>query len=359
MAKLRESLTTTTSPLSAEKLANFLVQKQHLTQGQANDILAGLTQSGVNLAEEDAETMEASEDSSVFASNIFVAKKVSTPPPEEEDEIRLVPLEEDAAETKKSRAINIEEDVPSLGLVAPEEPPRPRRSSDQPGIRIAEVVEGLDVGEGVNVGPIADPPSIKEAAAAARRATRLGRDGKKDQRRKNSQKIKRPGTRHSSSWVAALSSSCSLPAAPFGSCSIGNQAIKSWPSRESAQERRSIRHAIEHFQEFLTSSPRHAEHSLARVELAMLRIRQPTEANDFEQALTAAETEVQAIEEEEAFKKGSRRVGLAHAANCPRPGETGGASAAHVRRLQETRRAGQQGSRALQQHGLRAETASR
>jgi hypothetical protein len=68
MVKLRETLAATKSPLSAEKLANFLVQKQHLTQRQANDILAGLTQSGVNLVEEDDEGTEGSEDSSVFAS---------------------------------------------------------------------------------------------------------------------------------------------------------------------------------------------------------------------------------------------------------------------------------------------------
>src|SRR5262245_47521112 len=92
MVKLRESLAATRSPLSAEKLAAFLVQKKHLSESQANDILAGLTQSGVNLVEEDLER-EAGESSSIFGPTVTGHRNPPHDEPEAEDEIRLVPIE--------------------------------------------------------------------------------------------------------------------------------------------------------------------------------------------------------------------------------------------------------------------------
>src|SRR5262249_52838130 len=71
MTRLRDSLSGTNRPLSAEALAKFLVLKKQISERQARDVLSELTQSGVNLVEEDKEDDEGkAEDSSIFAANI-------------------------------------------------------------------------------------------------------------------------------------------------------------------------------------------------------------------------------------------------------------------------------------------------
>ena len=59
--------------------------------------------------------------------------------------------------------------------------------------------------------------------------------------------------------------------------------------------------AIQRFQDFLTAAPSHPEHSAAKVQLSMTRIRQATESHDFEQALSIAQTELKSVEDEPAF----------------------------------------------------------
>ena len=114
MAKLRDSVAEIRKPLSADALANFLVQKKLLSRDQANDVLAGLTQSGVNLTEEDADSVtggNASESSSIFASHIISHPTTTSPPPaaSEDDEIRLVPLEEDIEPDRPKSDVVIDE----------------------------------------------------------------------------------------------------------------------------------------------------------------------------------------------------------------------------------------------------------
>lgn len=312
MVKLRESLAAQKSPLSAEALAKFLVTKQHLTQRQANDILGGLTQSGVNLAEEDADT-ERGEDSSIFASHIGSFKPHTPPPAEEEDEIRLAPIDDEApAKTKLTLQPIDEEDVPTLGVVVeeeplmPVEPPHERRKTSRPEIRVAEVIEEVDNSEMVEIAAVPDSPKLADAAPAIRRSTGLSRGGKKDGK-KDSKKKK--STKDKKSWDSPLIliGGGSLVFLLLAGALIW--FLLNWQSGDQklelardAMKSGAYQQAIKHFEDFLTSSPRHAEHSVARVQLAMLRIRQPTEGNDFKGALAASETEVKAIEEEEAFK---------------------------------------------------------
>src|SRR4051812_26860748 len=101
MARLRDSLEGRQQPLSADKLASFLVEKKQLTDEQAREVLNGLSQSGVNLVEED-DAIEATEASSIFNSRITgpgQTKSGVLPPPEDaqedDDEIQLAPLDED------------------------------------------------------------------------------------------------------------------------------------------------------------------------------------------------------------------------------------------------------------------------
>ena len=49
MAKLREAVADPTRPLSARTLAKFLVQKKHLSQRQATDVINSLLAAGVDV----------------------------------------------------------------------------------------------------------------------------------------------------------------------------------------------------------------------------------------------------------------------------------------------------------------------
>ena len=59
--------------------------------------------------------------------------------------------------------------------------------------------------------------------------------------------------------------------------------------------------AIEHYQRFLEGSPRHPDRSSARVQLAMVELRQAVESGNYDSALKLAETELKEIEDEDAF----------------------------------------------------------
>jgi hypothetical protein len=115
MQKLRISLAEVRTPLSAEALAKFLVARKLISKEQANDVLSGLTRSGINLEEEDADTVvgnDSSQSSSVFASHITTHPRPPEPDPNDtahEDEISLAPIAEDEEKAE-------EELVPSAEL---------------------------------------------------------------------------------------------------------------------------------------------------------------------------------------------------------------------------------------------------
>lgn len=297
MTKLRESLAATRSPLSAEKLAAFLVQKKHLSQRQADDILANLTQSGVNLIEEDPDD-DGVESSSIFAPNVGSQRK-NPDPPADNDEIRLAPIEDEIETPKisKRRGAN-EDDLPVLGAVPPADKARPRRSKDSPVVKLAEVEEVGDYAD-ASQGDVALP--LAEPGKKARRTSSLssgkvskkkGKPTKKDKKRWDS-----PLILMGSGGLVLLLLSGGLIWFILNNES-GDQMLAT--AREAAKSG-AYPQAIEKLQEFVRSSPRHPQASAARVELATLTIRQPAEANDFARALDAAETELKKAEDEDAF----------------------------------------------------------
>src|SRR6478752_2843307 len=99
MAKLRTSVAEIRKPLSADALADFLVQKKLLTRNQANDVLGGLTRSGIDLAAIDSDGPVAEESidgSSVFSSHIGGPPvPPAASPSDSEDEIRLAPIQDE------------------------------------------------------------------------------------------------------------------------------------------------------------------------------------------------------------------------------------------------------------------------
>ena len=306
MGKLRESLATQTSPMSAERVAHFLVQKNHLTQQQAHDVLAGLTQSGVDLFEEDVMAPDVGEASSVFTSHIISRGSMPnevTLSPEDDDEIRLLPLADDAS--LSDRQISSDEDFPiieepELEIEITDDLATSRRDkSAQP--RLATIVEEESPStdfEDFTVGGAPQPPSDDKKDKS--RALGLRKKGDK-------KKLKR--TREKKRWDSPLiligGGALTLLLLVGGTIAF----LMNYESGDQklAQAREALKsgayaQSIDFYQDFLTTSPRHPEHSLARVQVAMVRIRQLTEGNDFAGALTTTETELKAIEDEPSFE---------------------------------------------------------
>lgn len=309
MGKLRDSVATIRRPLSADELADFLVQKQLLTREQANDVLAGLSLSGIDLGKEDDDvplTSGAGESSSVFASHIFSHPNPDPPVPREEDEeLRLIPLEEDAAIPQQTSDVMLDDDVPLLGQVEDPEAvslPEPEVVERGRGRRLLVTEEPQDqslieqeLRAGTATGGVAAAGGGGAAPAAVRRLT----DKKKKGRPSKSKK----------QWDSPL---ILIGGGALAFLLLAGGTIwflLNWESGDQklAQAREAMNggaypQAIAGFEEFLESSPRHAEHSTARIQLAMLRVRQAAEANDFAQALEIAQTELKAIEDEPAFE---------------------------------------------------------
>jgi tetratricopeptide (TPR) repeat protein len=310
MAKLRDAVGGIRTPLSAEQLADFLVQKKLLTRGQADDVLAGLSLSGVNLGEEDDVAplgQNAGESSSVFASHIF-SHPISPPPPppEEEEEIRLLPIEEDF-ETKRVRSdIIVDEGVPMLEEVPAMEPlpseevaipapsaKRSRRVKSEEPTDTSLVEEALS--PGVQAALAAEtPPQTLEQQAAIRRI----RERKKNKPSKSKKSWDSPLILIGGGVLAFLVLAGGMIVFLMN-WESGDQKLAL--ARE-AMKSGAYAQAVEQFQDFLDSSPRHAEHSAARVQLATLKIRQAAEANEYAQALELAQSELKAIEDEPAFE---------------------------------------------------------
>ncbi len=327
MAKLRTSVAEIHKPLSADALAKFLVQKKLLTSDQANDVLSGLTLSGINLAEVDTDSpiaSEANDASSVLSSHIGTGTVVHQPtavddsddeirlaPIQDEEEgiVRLVPLSDDvqSIQQKPLEELDSEDDLLSgdedqeleLEPQAEEVPTASRQRRREriieeplePSSLDAEISFGRESASAG--GATAAPPTAHQKAAIRRIADR---------------KKKGKPTKGKKRWDA--------PIILFGGGTLaflilaggmiwflifresGDQMLMQ--AREAANSG-AYPQAIQHFQDFLTASPSHPEHSAGRVELAMVRIRQATDSHEFAPALATAQTELKAIEDEPAF----------------------------------------------------------
>ncbi len=309
MAKLRDAVGGIRNPLSADQLAEFLIQKKLLTRAQANDVLAGLSLSGVNLGQEDEEAplgRHAGESSSVFASHIF-SHPVSPPPPppEEEEEIRLLPIEEDFETSQERSDVIVDEEVPLLGAAPALEPlPSERVSLPEPkkqrATRIGEEPAPANLME-AELSSAVQPAAATDLPTPTVRpqaAVRRIRDKKKNKPSKSKKRWDSPLILIGGGVLAFLLLAGGMIVFLMN-WESGDQKLAL--ARE-AMKSGAYAQAIEQFQYFLDSSPRHAEHSTARVQLAMLKIRQAAEANEYSQALELAQTELKAIEDEPAFE---------------------------------------------------------
>jgi hypothetical protein len=302
--------------MSPKQLAKFLVQKKHLTQKQATDVLNAVLLAGGDLDAAsppaapvaafepdppelslapvyDADDMEDSgEDagsSSVFAS--FLTNPQSTKSsPAGDDELILLP--------------DIEGQQPSEPKAARRGNNPPNESNQWSKDSIADDPEAVSLPE-----PTAAPANDQslDAIVTPRMTTSLSRSKKKKKAGKKS-KSHTKKAKGESKWDSPL---ILLGGGGLVLLLLVGGLIWWLMSRESSEQiltfARAARdsgqysEAIKQYEEFLTTAASHPEHGLAKIELAMLRIRQPMESGDFAQSLDNAQNQLKEVENAEEF----------------------------------------------------------
>jgi outer membrane protein assembly factor BamB len=312
LVKLRDLLAGYEHPYTPEELADFLVVKNHLTRDQADSILQSISGSGVNLFQANAASLDDDDPfagSSIFASRPPAAnEKQPQHETDEDDEYRLAPLDDESAASPQSGVLS-EEDLPVLSVVPASEKPLTGWTSQSPSSILPnpeaeEIIEPTDVAP---QRPLTEELITPPATPAARRATSLTR-GKKRDKDKDEKKKSKPSKRKKT-WDSPL-----ILIGGGGLILLLLIGVTVWwlllrqtgndilAQADAALKAGAYPQAIEQYEAFLKNFPSHPEHSLGRVQLAMVRIRQPTEAGDFPTAVTVAENELKAVEDEEAFK---------------------------------------------------------
>lgn len=316
MGKLREAVADPTRPLSARTLAKFLVQKNHLSQRDATDIINALKVAGVDVDKigppstiiTAAQLMPDANEDDAEGSSIFApflagggAKKTGPAPADDEDELTLVAIDDDEAGAPQAvdDEVEVEEDVPILGTIVPPEDTAPRRrdevrSVEPPTSRPTDTPDepaAADSGEM----PDDEPP-----------APRRGK--KKDSAFREGRKSRKKPTLKKKQWDSplmlygggGLALLLLIGAGAFWLLiwEKGDQELK---RAKTALDAGAFDDAITHYQQFLENSPRHPERGKARVELALARIRQASESSNFSKALEIAPKELEAVEDEKSF----------------------------------------------------------
>jgi outer membrane protein assembly factor BamB len=309
--------------MSPKALAKFLVQKEHLTQKQATDVLQAVLIAGEDLevvapaakptsgfepdppeltlapADDIDDSEEATDEdagsSSIFASYLADSKAKSEAPPTGDDELILLPdVDEDRPDDVKARRRDpqpaTKEKRRSKEDIADDELPEVALS---PVEATPENVEPLEAGESLR-------PRMTTTLS---RSKRKKKDGKASKPRAKSVKSK-------GKWDTPLMlmGGGGLALLLFVGGLIywlltresGDQMLA---LARSARDSGAYSEAIKQYEDYLVRAPRHPGHGQGEVELALLRIRQPTEAGDFEQALQLAESQLKEIEDLPEFKE--------------------------------------------------------
>jgi outer membrane protein assembly factor BamB len=309
--------------MSPKALAKFLVQKEHLTQKQATDVLHSVLLAGGDLDvasppalqtsgfepdppelslapvdEVDEPDENAGDDaggSSIFASYLTDPKpKPTSSSPVKEDELILLPDidEQPPADVKANR----------LDPEPVKDKRRPKQNTPDDDVAEVSLAE-------VEAAPESAEPLDAVERIKPRMTTKLGRSKK---RRKEGRKSK-PSAKSAKSkgkWDSPLMlmGGGGLMLLLFVGGLIWWLMTRESGDQMLAQARKfrdsgAYAESITQYEDYLVSAPRHPGHNLAEVELALLRIRQPTEAGDFEQAFNIAGTQLKDVEDLEEFNQ--------------------------------------------------------
>jgi outer membrane protein assembly factor BamB len=319
VAKLRAKLSRSEKPPTAKSIAKFLVEKKHLTQREATEVLAGLVQRGVDVdpaAEEEPQEAQADTEITPIISPASAIDVDSNPlpqvpadavgedyegssifephPPNVYDE----PAHDDGADIRL--APDSELDAPAADRPATSKLPESEAEAGEMPALADIFAKGA--ASDAEDSPLAEQPLVDEPlespAADVSRALET-----KVKRRKKKKLAKR-----TNEWDSPL---ILLGGGGLALLLLGGLTIAWLLNTESADEvlvraqkavdTGSYTQAVSEYQEFLENFPRHRDTGLARVKLAMVQLRKATEASNYEIALDIANTELEAIENEEKF----------------------------------------------------------
>ncbi len=302
IAKLRGLLAGYTEPYTAEDIADFLVQKNQLTPDQATSILESDASNGVNIFQVNAADLD---DDPFTGSSVLGFQSTSYPPPEskptplteEEDDYTLAPLDD----SPPTPDLAGEEDLPVLQVVQPGKAALSGWTSQTPSALLPnpeseEILEPATIAE---QRPLGDEFTTPPAGPPARRMTSLTRGGKKKPRPSKSQKTWDSPLILFGGGGLALLLLIGGTIAWLLNRETGDNVLA---QADAALKAGAYPQAIERYEAFLKDYSRHPDRSLGRVQLAMVRIRQQTEGGDFAAAADTAETELKAVEDEDAFR---------------------------------------------------------
>lgn len=308
MTKLREKLAQTDRPLSAKAVAKFLVEKKHITHRQATEVLGSLLRSGIDVdaaardvaADDEValvplpEDQDDPESSSIFAPFLTGHKNRKEAKPPQDQEVNPAP-DNDAAATdirpagKRDEVKVAPSKTPPVDKRLPRKTDRPQRT-DAATTEVAEETPATEV-----------LPTRKSARdRKPRRSATTDRDRRSD-------RVQAKGKSEWDSPLILLGGGALVVLLLAGGTiawllnwETGDEKLR---LAQDALSTGSYTQAITHYQEFLEKFPRHREHSLARVQLAMASLRKATEASSYSNALSIANEELDAIETEEKFSE--------------------------------------------------------
>jgi PQQ-like domain len=321
LGMLRDRIARANTPVSDAAAAQFLIQEGLLTQPQAIELLGhapdaeprGLealllgddsteNSPGQSAAEDEGDFQD---DSSIF-SPLFKGKQAADSTPakkpsaEADDEVRLVPIDAPARSASKPK--------PSLLSGVP--PQRAKGPIQDPPISKDNV--NVDA-RGAAVNPSA-VESRKGRSGAKREPARSNEDdvseGSVSALRRLEEKGREKKRRRKNEWDSPLLLAGGGALALLVMCALLVAWMLNWESGDvllqsarTARDEGSYTVAIDSYQRYLERFQRHSERSLARIELALVRLRQATEGGNFPVALKLAQSELPGIEDEEKFSE--------------------------------------------------------
>jgi outer membrane protein assembly factor BamB len=332
LEKLRKNVSEAGGSLSATALAKFLVQKKHLSQLQALEVLRDLSdedtsdfesatleevpaesssQESSSEPEADEGTEDFQDDSSIFAP-LFTSKKGKKSksrrrPADGGTDPGRPKVDKDAKAPPPKPA------KPSLIGLAPVqnlETLSASKASEKIHAKLTDDPLVADVNLAAGSSALRSPSSILRAGRVAEgRSEKEGaRQLAAQSRRYEKKRRKKKSKGKKSEWDSPLILAGGGALALLVLCALLVTWMLNWESGdEQLQQARMSRddgsytQAISHYEHYLEKFQRHSERSQARVELALVRLRQTTESGNFPLALDVARDELAAIEDEDKF----------------------------------------------------------
>jgi outer membrane protein assembly factor BamB len=280
IVKLREKMAQAERPWTVEALANFLVDKNHLTPTAAAELLEEPKATPPPTGEpddEDALSLERDADDLIFDLGPYRAPEQSTPdkPPRTPEPEPEAEIAKEKPEHTPSKSIDV-----AVSHPVEEEPPKKRHRSEpveETLVQFSEPVEEKGRGAETRRIPSAEKKSFRKTKSEWDSPLLLWGGG---------------------GLVLLVLTGTAL--AFMLKWETGDEQLQ---AARTALADGSYRQAISDFERFVENHPQHPEYSLARVQLASARLRQAVEGGNEEAALEIAQRELESVEDEEKFNE--------------------------------------------------------